>query len=268
MKKLLVVAYSIKDPAGKGMAEELRELLGKDFSENVGLVGFEESVVEFDFLEERSPADFYLILSKHRSEAGVPSLTVHHTGNPRNEALLGGNPEELGWSFPRLSGYLLRRIKEEADKEGISNDFEISYEVTHHGPTNISKPLVFFEIGSDYSQWIKKNLHELMARVAYDGIVKLVDMSLPECERSVGFGGGHYSRRHSKLTFEKNICFGHLIPKYVLKQGLSDKVLEQVFAKNYEGVTSVYFEKKSAVKLLREHIREYALSRDIVFHYF
>jgi D-tyrosyl-tRNA(Tyr) deacylase len=85
---LLAIVYSLNDPAGKGMAEKLKPLLSSIGSEKICLKGFEESVLEFDFLEKRIPADFYLVLSKHKSEKAIPSLTVHHTGNLRKNALM------------------------------------------------------------------------------------------------------------------------------------------------------------------------------------
>jgi D-aminoacyl-tRNA deacylase len=154
-----------------------------------------------------------------------------------------------------------------AEEKGIIGQYEVSYEATHHGPTNLSRPIVFFEIGSSIQEWNNEKLHQIMAEVAFDTIRELVDGKLPECKRAVGFGGGHYSRRFTKLTLTNGICFGHIVPKYILREGLSQKVLEQVFTKNFEGITSVYFEKKSAVKHVREWIRGESSRRGLEFHF-
>lgn len=45
---------------------------------------------------------------------------------------------------------------------GKLSDFEVVYEVTHHGPTNLRKPLTFVEIGSSETEWTYEKAHEVV----------------------------------------------------------------------------------------------------------
>lgn len=260
MKVLYV--YSENDIAGAGMAEKLKKLIGEQM-----IKGFPKSVVEFEFLEGMEGYDAFLVLSKHRSESGIPSLTVHSTGNLLKKALLGGKGEELSVSFPRLNGFLLRKIKEKVKSKGLSEELKVSYEATHHGPTGLTKPISFIEIGSDEKMWKREDLHELMAEVVYEAHELLTQDKLPSCERAIGFGGGHYSERFSELTFSKNICFGHIAPKYAIRENLSESVVSQLFDKNYEGIQVAYVEKKAGNKIFRETIEKAAQKRRIKVTY-
>ncbi|MEM1692051.1 MAG: D-aminoacyl-tRNA deacylase, partial [Thermofilaceae archaeon] len=102
------LAYSVNDPAGSGIAKAILTLvefeptrlqLASEAYEiprlNAVIAGFNEDVLYFEFLDEVCPADFYLVLSRHSSEAGVKSFTVHHPGNPMRTAVAGGKPLEL-----------------------------------------------------------------------------------------------------------------------------------------------------------------------------
>ncbi len=265
MKRKIGVVYSLGDPAGAGMAEHLKPRLEKDPIEGIEIRGFEESVLYFDFLEERFPSDYYVVLSKHKSESGIPSLTVHHTGNLTGDNRYGGKPYELSWSFPRLAGHILRILWSRAQKIGLQSQYEIAYEVTHHGPTSLRVPLVFFEIGSTPDRWTDKRIQEFMAETIYEALETFVSKNPTECLRTVGFGGGHYARRFTKMTIEGKYCFGHMVPRYVIREGIDQKVLVQVFRKNHEGVTHVVFEKKSARKNIREMVREKSLEEGLEF---
>lgn len=260
--------FSKNDVAGSGIAKFLSEYIDSELSSSCEIKGFEKSVVEFDFLEDFKEFDVFVVLSKHRSEAEIPCLTVHHTGNLTSQAQLGGKPEELSVSFPRLAGFLLKEIYKKSQTLGLLKEIRVSYEATHHGPSNLTKPIVFIEIGSTMKEWVREDLHKLMAEVAFEACKALSRGSLPECEKSVGFGGGHYSERHTNLTIEKNVCFGHIVPKYAIRQGISDSVYQQLFSKNFEGIDSVYVEKKVANKQLKDKIEKEASKRLLKVVYF
>jgi D-aminoacyl-tRNA deacylase len=261
MKMLYV--YSEKDLAGIGIARKLKKMLGEEL-----VRGFPQSVVEFEFLEEIGGYDGFIVLSKHRSESKIPSLTVHSTGNLLKQALLGGKGEELSVSFPRLNGFLLKKLKEKAESRNLLGEFKVSYEATHHGPSSLTKPISFIEIGSDEEMWKREDLHELVAEVIYEAHLLLTENKLPICEKSIGFGGGHYSERHSELTFDRDVCFGHIAPKYALKEGISEKVLLQMFDKNYEGIEAVYVEKKAGNRSFKDTIERFAQSKKVRVVYF
>ena len=259
------LAYSLKDAAGTGIAIELSRLLGASMhppryhSDSIVLEGFEQDVVNFEFLDEKLDCTAYIILSRHRSEAGIPCLTVHHTGNPTKSAALGGKPEELSWSFPRLSASILANLNTlvtERNTRSEIEQLEVTYEVTHHGPTGLERPLVFVEIGSSAELWTDPRLHELAALAVYDSVEAFLKDSLPQCKRAAGFGGGHYARRFTELATRGDYCFGHIIPKYAIREGISKRVIEDAIKKNYEGIEVVLLERKAGSKTFRETLRE------------
>src|SRR5437879_8183082 len=73
--------------------------------------------------------DLVVYLSKHRSESGRPSLTVHAIGNP-GAAEFGGQPETLVPSAPRWMTAALRGLRH----AGRALGYEVTLEATHHGP--------------------------------------------------------------------------------------------------------------------------------------
>ena len=82
-----------------------------------------------------------IVLSRHRSKSGDPTLTIHPTGN-YGDADFGGVPNSISMSYPKMMGALLRSLKSSAKETG----FKVSLEVTHHGPIS-DLPMLFIEIG-------------------------------------------------------------------------------------------------------------------------
>ena len=70
----------------------------------------------------------------------------------------------------------------------------------------------------------------------------------------LGIGGGHYAPRFTDVALEKNVAFGHMIPKYQIEAGnIDDAMLEQAIEKT-PNIKGVYFHRKS---LKKSQIREY-----------
>jgi len=262
------IIYSTSDPAGSGIAEHLRKIMpnktseGKDyFDGKILLRGFDKSVLEFDFLDEVINVDFYVILSKHKGSKQVPSLTVHHTGNPNSSADYGGQPYTLSWSNPLFAGIVLKKIWNKTKKElPNTKEIDITYEVTHHGPTNLKKPLTFVEIGSTIEMWTNTMYQKIIAESVYETIVMYIDGSIKneECEKAVGYGGGHYANRFTKITLTKNVCFGHILSKHALRGEINEDVILQSLTKNYGGINSIWMEKKAARKDIRDLIKRFS----------
>ena len=121
----------------------------KDFR----IVEISESLIHLDRIDRKLkawgfPPSLIIFASKHRSKDMRAILTVHSTGNTR-EAVFGGSFRELAVAAPQAVRSLLRSLKLLAENE----EYEVTLECTHHGPTDISVPSVFIEIGSGESQW-------------------------------------------------------------------------------------------------------------------
>ncbi len=230
----IMIAYSINDVAGVGMARKLIEYLNcKDFGTSISfngitpveayschdygslLFGFNEDAIYFDFLSGFTNYKFIIVLSKHSSQSGLPSLTTHPTGNPWERNDFGGKPWELSLSNPLFMWLFLRNIKKLSN---MLSTFEISYEVTHHGPTSIEIPLSFVEIGSSENEWKNTFIQDIMARTIVKTIEDLSNFSDMPCIVTVGFGGSHYAPLFTRRAFEYSECYGHMIPNYVIKE--------------------------------------------------
>ncbi len=99
----------------------------------------------------------YIFLSTHRSESGIPSLTVHTTGNFTDKEVLGARPREVGAIDPDLQKNYFIALNERRSR---LDGYEITIEATHHGPTSLRRPVLFVELGSSENQWRDEHLWE------------------------------------------------------------------------------------------------------------
>lgn len=191
---------SLKDPAAENICRHLLKLypfqkLGKvyRYGDSV-LLPFEGDPLRMESLP--LPASEVLVLSRHASTSGIPTLSVHVPGEPAEGRLAVAKPETVG-SILRS----LQLVKEEMDLP-----HRVCLEATHHGPTGLSVPVTFVEIGSEKEEWVRGEAGEAVARAV---------LSPPaECLRAVGVGGPHYAPRHTEAVLKTKYWVGHLLPKY------------------------------------------------------
>jgi len=267
----VAIAYSLRDPAGSGAASALVELFGGGEAEcgarrchvvgGVLVGGFQEDSINLEMLDHAPDpeADAVIVLSRHRSEAGRKSLTVHHPGNPTNSAPLGGEPGVLATSYPALAKLLLASLKEAAEETGLLETHEVTLEATHHGPTKPSKPIVFVELGSTEEDWANPRGWETLALAVHKALTR-IDSDSARCKPAAGFGGGHYPLKHTRLQLEDpELCIGHVIPKYAFQQGLAPDAVRQALTKSYPSeARAAVIEKKSLKSAQRRLVEEEA----------
>lgn len=177
--------------------------------------------------------DEVVFLSKHRAASGKPTLTMHPIGN-FGKADYGGKEGALVPASPSFLGGLLRALSYTA--KGLP--FEVSYEVTHHGPF-LDVPTTYVEIGSDETRWGNVDAARAMA----EALLSWVPADGPTV---VGIGGGHYAPRFTEVTLAKRVRFGHMVAKHVLDGRTDDEVLEIVGKAMEASLTrSAYVHKKS-----------------------
>ncbi len=207
---------------------------------------------------EISP-DILIFASRHRSQAEQPAFLIHTTGNWSEEAKFGGNPHELSHSSAILlkSGFFC--LIEQAENSSLIN-FSLDIEVTHHGPTNLEKPLIFMELGSSEKEWEIKEAGEVVAIAIIETIFKYLELKKQGGQQvAIGFGGTHYAPQFKKLILEKNLAISFICPKYFV-QDLNKHMIEQVINHNLEKID--YFiidwkgtnsdDKKHLIPLLEE----------------
>jgi len=176
--------------------------------------------------------ELMVFLSRHRSESGTRSLTVHPPGNP-NKAELGGDPRTLVPAAPHEMTAALRNLARAAD--GL--DYAVTFEVTHHGPA-LDTPSFFIEIGSSEAEWKDPDAGRAVAG-AVDGLIDGVPRAPTVL---IGIGGGHYAPRFSEVVAKFNVSFGHMIPTYHIEI-VDTQLIEHAMART--GADGVYLHRKS-----------------------
>ncbi len=172
-----------------------------------------------------------IFLSRHSAASGRPSLTLHVIGVPGESpagesAEYGGIKGAVVPPNPRFASWY-RRMVQAAHEHGVADEFDLTIETTHHGPS-LSAPTMFIEIGSSESHWGHTDAAEAWADVISEGLgldggPGLGDWhSLSDSERAhskvmLGIGGGHYAPRHTDVLRKTNCWAGHQIASYALE---------------------------------------------------
>jgi len=203
-------------------------------------------------LERRGlPTDLIIFASKHKSDSTKQLFSAHFTGNV-GDAKFGGNPRELAPAASQLLRPFLHSMRDLA----VGTGYGVSMESTHHGPTALSVPSIYIEIGSTETEWADRNAGRIVASTILDlGMNSNRDLDA-EMRKSdypvaVGFGGGHYAHRQTKLIFETGITFGHNFPKYQL-DNLDDGLIRDALLKS--SADFAYFDRKSMNAAQRNRI--------------
>ncbi|MCZ7392582.1 MAG: D-aminoacyl-tRNA deacylase [Candidatus Methanoperedens sp.] len=227
------------EPAGQDSAYSAFEY--KDFR----IVEIRESLIHQDGIDRKLlswgfPTGLIIFASKHRSKDGRAILTVHSTGNVK-EAKFGGSERKLAAAAPQAVRSLLCSLRMLAENE----EYEVTLECTHHGPSDINIPSLFIEIGSNEAQWVD----EVAGRIAAGAILMLKDGDSPV---AIGFGGTHYAPRQTALILSTDITFGHIFPSFVLDE-MDEFMVRQAFSKSRADFA--YFDRKSMKGEQREKLR-------------
>ncbi len=179
------------------------------------------------------PIEEVVFLSRHKSASGKPSLTVHPIGN-WGKADHGGRDGTLVPAAPHLMTSLLRQLKKEAS--GL--DFDVTFEVTHHGPL-LGTPTLFIEIGSSEATWGDRTAAQAIAR-------SLVHVEVSDHPVALGIGGGHYAPRFTESCLAKKVDFGHMLPNHAFDlqdtEGLKEKIRKGMEA---SGTRLAYIHRRS-----------------------
>jgi len=152
----------------------------------------------------------YIFLSTHRAESGIPSLTVHTTGNFTDKAVLGARPREVGFIDPDLQkNYLIALNERRSQLEG----YEITIEATHHGPTSLKRPVLFVELGSSEKQWGDSRAAEVIA----DALMASLASGRKWDRVALAFGGTHYPKKFNDALLEDEYALSAVVAKHYLE---------------------------------------------------
>ncbi|MCK9579796.1 MAG: D-tyrosyl-tRNA(Tyr) deacylase [Methanoregula sp.] len=194
---------SRQDKAGLNIRLHLEQLLGDPAGtwQQPGLTcsffDTEDRLIHAAGIDRGMDADLIIFISRHASVNPIPVLTAHVTGNYR-AAELGGTPETLTPAAPVMMQAVLRSLARHCP-EG----YQVAYEVTHHGPTGLSLPSFFVEIGSTEKEWIDP----VAGRAVAESILTAMPINAIPL---IGFGGTHYAVRETDLALTTRGAFGHI----------------------------------------------------------
>jgi D-aminoacyl-tRNA deacylase len=174
-------------------------------------------------LEEKYDYDGFVFLSKHAAESGVLALTCHSTGN-FSAAKFGGNQRQVAVPYPNLQKAYLQELKKNEEK---FSEFQITIEATHHGPTALSKPSIFIEIGTTEKQWTDESLCHSVASFVH----KVMSNPIPENPVAICFGGTHYPSKFTSQLLDGKYALGTVIPKHAL-ENLDEQLFSHILKQN------------------------------------
>ena len=170
--------------------------------------------------------------SRHAAASGQASLTIHPIGITGvvdgEEIRYGGKAGKAPPPNPRIASWWrelnrLNDIIQNGDSDNDLKRFELSLEVTHHGPW-LSSPSLFIEVGSTAETWHHQGAADLLAGIIFSGLA--LDDSAGfgqwvEYKNSgeivvITLGGGHYAPRGNLLALNEGIWLGHMLANYAL----------------------------------------------------
>jgi D-aminoacyl-tRNA deacylase len=202
----IALVHSRQDPGGKNIRNQIGSLMaaagGESFFplEHHDLLFHETEgrLIGQDHLDRSLDADLIIFLSRHSSINPFPVLTVHVTGNI-GPADLGGASCSVAVAAPGWMHAVLRGLSFHAPP-----GYRVSYEVTHHGPSELEIPSFFVEIGSTEREWQDPAAGTAVAR-------SVLEADPEETIDLLGIGGTHYARRETEISLASRAAFGHIV---------------------------------------------------------
>lgn len=248
---MILIAASTKDIASMNIAQQIIERysfekLPETYQDNnmylkhvasrdVKLVFTNQDLIHSQNITEHFTTDLVIFVSRHASQSGYPTLSVHVPGN-LDKAELGGLPKRVSICPASAMKEALLELAKAKDESDLP--YEVSYECTHHGPS-LDAPTMFAELGSSPEQWKDLKAAEAVAHAAMKAATK--DTKYPTV---LGVGGPHYNQRFTKIALTTNRAFGHIISKYAAPTA-EPEVVKQCVQRTMEHVEAAVFDWKS-----------------------
>lgn len=200
----------------------------------VTLIRLNEESINAQNLPENFPdTKLIIFISRHSSQSGTPTLTVHTPGNFA-DADFGGLPRTVSISPATAMSDTLKILTFFQQQFELSN-YEVSFEVTHHGPS-LNVPTMFVELGSSKSQWTDLKAAKAVACT----VISIIGTfeSKPTRKAAIGIGGTHYNKKFTRMVLNGETIFGHMIPKYAVAN-VDVSMLKHCVERSLEQVSEV-----------------------------
>ena len=208
-----------------------------------------DRIINTDASQINKDADLVIIVSRHSSINPVPVLTVHPAGN-YGIAQLGGNDRELASCSPAWMKSVLQN-----EATFVPEGYRVSYEITHHGPTNFPIPSFFAEVGSTITEWNDEKAYSAVAKSVLNASPN------PDAITLIGFGGTHYAARQTAIALETKGAFGHIMHSRDIAAATPDTVRQM--AEKSGGIYAAHIDRKAMPKEDSAHISRILLELGI-----
>jgi D-aminoacyl-tRNA deacylase len=230
-KNYLIIA-SKTDLAGINITTQLSQFGNFNFY----LVDEEMIYTENLNLEKINQYDFIIFASKHKSEKGGKTISIHAPGNWR-KADFGGEDGKVCKTSALFQKQLFEKLKRNLEKFPIK--YELTLECTHHGPL-INKPCIFAEIGATETEWKDRKAAFVVAK----SISEIIDefKENPYNEIAIGIGGRHYCQNFNKIQLNSNVAISHIIPQYVFP--ITEEMIQEAIAGTEEDIDMILLDWK------------------------
>ena len=209
----------------------------------------------------KKKAEYVIFVSRHSSASGIPGFHSHTTGNWTEFVRGGGEPETVSLSSGALLAASLLSLWKSCQDHECTNNYQVSLEITHHGPTSLSVPSVFMELGSEKKSWSSKIGGKILAN-AVNNVIETFDLD-PNEEQLLGLGGNHYASKFTKMIHAEERSVAHIAPKYHLDEISTDLLLtiqEKIYGKaNYRWI----IDKKGTSSPQKRRLTELASENNI-----
>jgi len=226
MSKRLALAYSKRDPAGSGMASEIKDMMGEEFSLSDKSCELIEVDREILYVNESyfEGFDYLAVLSRHSGTPNHPIFTAHVSGN-FGRARYGGDHFKLSMAIPSLMKEYLISVSKRAEEIG----YWVGFEPTHHGPT-LDIPTAFLEIGCDERAW----RDERGLKAAAESILEAIE-SWKEGKfvAAIAFGGPHINDHFTRVELFTKFAIGHAARK-LDAEWVDGEMVRQAISRNGE----------------------------------
>ncbi len=231
-KNYLIVASKL-DKAGINITTQLSQFGNFSFY----LVDQEMIFTENLDLEKINQYDFIIFASKHQSEKGNKTISIHAPGNWK-KADFGGTPNRVCKTSALFEKQLFEKLSANLTKFPLKG-YELTLECTHHGPL-INKPCLFVEIGATETEWKDRKAGFVVAKSISEIMQEFKEN--PYNEIAIAIGGPHYCPNFNKIQSKSNLAISHVIPQYALP--LTEEMVQEAIAGTQEDVDLILLDWK------------------------
>ena len=237
---VILIAANQQDIASTNQADALRRMVDwttMDAFEghptyahrHLRMVYLPDGLLFEDHLDQRWEAQLgecvqeIIFPSRHVAASGQASLTLHPIGVPHlpkhEVGPYGGHGGMAPPPSTRLASWW-KRLLTMAPSDPSVEGFDLSLEVTHHGPT-VGVPCLFIEVGSTDATWGHEGAARLLAKLIHDGLLESENDAWDVDKHGgqlvlVTLGGGHYAPRANQLAAREGVWLGHMLATYAL----------------------------------------------------